>query len=93
MKKFSDFGIDVKGLSGETKTICPQCSGQRKKKNYPCLNVNLDKGVWHCWHCEWSGSLSGGIWREAQKKVVYSLLILREIDLKTGCFSQFSLPF
>ncbi len=72
MKKFSDFGIDVKGLSGETKTICPQCSGQRKKKNYPCLNVNLDKGVWHCWHCEWSGSLSGGIWREAQKKVVYS---------------------
>ena len=25
--------------------------------------------------------------------VLYKLLILREIDLKTGCFSQFSLPF
>lgn len=61
-KSFSDFGIDTKGRSsGEVKTTCPQCSMHRKKRNYPCLNVNLDKGVWHCWHCDWSGGLKVGI--------------------------------
>jgi len=61
MKTFADFGIDTKGRnSGEIKTICPQCSHVRKKKAYPCLNVNLDKNVWHCWHCDWSGGLKDG---------------------------------
>lgn len=49
-------GIDTRGhLSGEMKTTCPQCSPHRKKKSYPCLNVNLDKGVYFCHHCGWSG--------------------------------------
>lgn len=61
MKAFSDFGIQLKaGASGEAKTTCPKCSPGRKKKNYPCLNVNLDKGAWHCWHCGWSGGLAKG---------------------------------
>jgi twinkle protein len=61
MKSFADFGIDVHGkTSGECKVTCPRCSHTRKKKRYPCLNVSLDKGVWHCWHCEWAGSLQGG---------------------------------
>lgn len=58
MTTYADFGIDTRGKnSGELKTQCPQCSPHRKKKNAPCLNVNLDKGVWHCWHCEWAGGL------------------------------------
>lgn len=62
MKSFSDFGIDIAGKSGEeVKTTCPQCSHTRKKKSYPCLNVNTLKGVWHCHHCGWSGALSGGV--------------------------------
>lgn len=62
MKKFADFGIDLNGKTGvEVKTTCPQCSTSRKKKNYPCLNVNTDKGVWHCWHCDWRGSLGKGV--------------------------------
>lgn len=61
MKTWADTGIDTKGkASGEVKTTCPRCSAARRKKSYPCLNVNLDKGMWHCWHCGWAGSLSKG---------------------------------
>jgi twinkle protein len=60
-RTWTDFGIDTKGhTTGEFKTVCPACSAHRKKKHYPCLNLNLDKGVWHCWHCEWSGTLGKG---------------------------------
>jgi twinkle protein len=61
VREWTDTGIDTRGhTSGEIKTTCPRCSAQRKKKTYPCLNVNLDKGVWNCWHCGWSGSLHEG---------------------------------
>lgn len=56
MLNFAKHGIDTKGASsGEIKTLCPECSHTRKKQNQPCLNVNLDTGLFHCWHCEWSG--------------------------------------
>lgn len=61
MKSFEDFGIDLRGKTGiEVKTVCPKCSHTRRKKNYPCLNVNTEKNIWHCWHCEWSGTLAQG---------------------------------
>ena len=63
MKTFSDYGIDLgnaKGSGAERKTTCPQCSASRKKSRYPCLSVNIDKGIWHCHHCEWSGSIQRG---------------------------------
>ena len=61
VKDFSDYGIDLGGRVGEeVKTTCPKCSHSRRKKNYPCLNINTDKGVWHCWHCGWSGGLKTG---------------------------------
>lgn len=61
MKDWTDTGIDLRGKTGgEVKTTCPRCSAARKKRNYPCLNVNLDEGVWHCWHCGWSGSIKRG---------------------------------
>jgi twinkle protein len=62
MKTWEDVGIDVhgRGAGPEIKTTCPQCSPTRGKKNTRCLSVNLDKGVWHCWHYEWSGSLAKG---------------------------------
>jgi len=62
MKTFADFQIDLNGRSGEeVKTTCPECSHTRKKKNYPCLNVNTVKEVWHCHHCGWSGGLGSGV--------------------------------
>jgi twinkle protein len=60
LKTWDDFGIDTRGASGEIKTLCPKCSDGRKKSRYPCLNVNVEKGCWHCWHCDWSGSLGAG---------------------------------
>ena len=61
MKSFADFGIILDGKSGtEVKVQCPKCSHLRQKKTYPCLNVNTDKQVWHCWHCGWSGGLVQG---------------------------------
>jgi twinkle protein len=69
MKTFADYGIDVGALRGqgdERKTTCPQCSPSRKKSRYPCLNVNLAKGLWHCWHCDWAGSLKNGEESQAQ---------------------------
>lgn len=73
MKTFIDYGIDIGNKTGiEVKTTCPQCSAQRKKRNYPCLNVNTDKGVWNCWHCGWSGTLKAGEQERPQIKRVYT---------------------
>lgn len=50
-------GIDIRDAAGgpEIKALCPNCSHTRKKRTQKCLNVNTDTGVWHCWHCGWSG--------------------------------------
>lgn len=74
-KTFEEYGINLDGKSGEeVKTICPQCSHLRKKKNYPCLNVNTQRGVWNCWHCGWSGGIKTGEFSKpkvAHTKVYY----------------------
>lgn len=73
MKTYADFGIVLKaGATGEVKTTCPRCSSSRKKRKYPCLNVNTDKGVWNCWHCGWSGSLKDGEWQKPEIRKVYT---------------------
>jgi twinkle protein len=67
MAEYSDFGIRLQNPHpGENYTTCPQCSPNRKKKNSKCLAVNIDKGVWHCNHCDWRGSLLSGEERRAQ---------------------------
>ncbi|QSV44420.1 toprim domain-containing protein [Geobacter benzoatilyticus] len=60
-KDWTDFGITIpQGKTGEVATTCPQCSPHRKKQNVKCLSVNVDKGVWHCNHCDWRGTLKSG---------------------------------
>jgi twinkle protein len=45
--------IEVNGnRTGSKKTVCPNCSESRRNKKDPCLSVNFDKGVAHCFHCE-----------------------------------------
>ncbi len=45
--------IDLKGrTSGQIKTTCPSCSPNRKKKNDPCLSVNIDTKVARCHNCQ-----------------------------------------
>ena len=68
MTTLESHGIHIGNRRGvEIKTTCPQCSPTRKKKNQPCLNVNTDLGVWHCWHCDWSGGLSKGEYKKVSK--------------------------
>lgn len=55
---FAMAGIDLThavGSGAEVKTTCPQCSHTRKKKTDRCLNVNVQDGVYHCWHCGFAG--------------------------------------
>lgn len=62
VKTLQDFGIEVRpGAVGETYTQCPKCSPDRKKKRATPLAVNVDEGVWFCYHCGWSGSTGGKV--------------------------------
>ena len=62
MKKFIDYKIQLpyNRHSGNVKTFCPVCHSQRNDKRDKSLSVNLDKGVWKCHHCGWTGSLHIG---------------------------------
>ena len=43
---------------GDHRTICPNCSAQRKKKSDPCLSITIDQdggAMWNCWHCDLTG--------------------------------------
>ena len=74
---WSELGIDTRGKNvGQVKTTCPRCSEYRKKKHYPCLSLNLDEGLWHCFHCAWSGSLQKG--EEMQSNPRATPLIFRK---------------
>jgi twinkle protein len=73
VKTFADFGIDLGGRGGiEVACQCPQCSASRKKKNTKPLSANTEKGVWHCNHCGWSGSLTQGEQTKAQIRKLVS---------------------
>lgn len=61
MKTFDDYNIRFMQNGEEWVYIsCPQCSGQRKKKQAKCLSVNTIKEYWVCHHCGWTGSLQKG---------------------------------
>lgn len=58
-ERFSDYGIEIPygRKSGNVKCHCPKCKDKRTDKRDKSLSVNLDKGMWHCHYCEWSGGL------------------------------------
>lgn len=59
MKSYSDYGIQIPAgrVKGNIKTFCPQCRDHRHDKRDRSLSVDLDKGVWNCHYCGWSGHL------------------------------------
>lgn len=59
MEKFEDYNIRIPfGKSkGKIKTVCPKCSSTRSHPNDKSLSIDLDKKVWHCHYCGWSGCL------------------------------------
>jgi twinkle protein len=83
VKTFGDFRIEVPaGKGGEVDVICPECSPTRKKKTARCLSVNVEKGVWNCAHCAWTGTLKDGARRgevEHWRKPAYVRPLSRDI--------------
>ena len=59
MKDYNDYGIQIPygKRGGKVKTFCPQCHNQRHDKRDKSLSVDLDKGVWNCHYCGFSGHL------------------------------------
>ena len=55
--EFLNIGINPRGNAIEQKVICPKCSHTRKNKKDPCLSINLEKGVYNCHNCGWSGNV------------------------------------
>lgn len=61
--KLAEKNIRLKSYSlGNHKTICPQCSHTRKKKQDPCLSVSIeaDEAKWNCHNsgCDFAGMVS-----------------------------------
>jgi twinkle protein len=56
-QELSEIGITVRPSSGHTKAKCPKCSHTRKNKTDPCLSVDIDKGLYNCHNCGWSGNV------------------------------------
>ena len=72
-RKFENFGINIgTATHGKLRTQCPFCSGSRT--HHPgekCLSVDIDHGLYHCFHCGESGYVPTGEeteQREQQRK-------------------------
>lgn len=59
MKDFSDYGIQIPYMKqgGKIKTFCPECHEMRHDKRDKSLSVDIDKGIWKCHYCGFSGHL------------------------------------
>lgn len=59
MKDFSDYGIQIPYMKqgGKIKTFCPECHETRRNKRDKSLSVDIDKGIWKCHYCGFSGHL------------------------------------
>lgn len=59
MKSYSDYGIQIPygKRGGQVKTFCPKCHHERTNKTDKSLSVDLNKNVWNCHYCGFSGHL------------------------------------
>jgi twinkle protein len=59
---------------GNHKTLCPNCSSSRRKKNDPCLSVTVKtdgSAVWNCHHCNFTGGAGGQEYRPVRERRTY----------------------
>ena len=83
LSQFHDLGIPAKPNLIEQKTICPKCSHTRKNKKEQCLSINIDKGVYNCHHCGWSGNV------KMKKQVEYKVPVLNHSPLSGRMLQYF----
>jgi twinkle protein len=87
MEDYSKYHIKVGSKTrGEVATLCPKCSHTRQKKNDPCLKVNLDKGCWKCWNCQWAGYLKE---EKIEQKAYVKPIWRNKTDLSNGLVKWF----
>lgn len=85
MKTLIDFNIDVGNKSsGKIKVKCPNCSSTRKHKSDKSLSVDIDKGLFNCHNCGWSGST------KFQKKQDYIKPLEIKVDLTERVIKWFA---
>ena len=78
-EKFLDIGIDIGNRVGNYHILCPKCSHTRKKTKERCLSINVDKGLYNCFHCGWSGNVNV----RAKKEYVKPVEVKAELNAKT----------
>ena len=56
-RNFYEFGINIgTATHGKIRLVCPFCSNERRyHKADKCLSVDIDHGLYHCFHCGESG--------------------------------------
>src|SRR5574344_1641042 len=56
-RDFESVGIDLgRNSSGRIRMVCPFCNDSRQHhRNEKCLSVDIDHGLYHCYHCGKSG--------------------------------------
>ena len=72
-QELNEIGIQLRNYSvGYYKTVCPQCSSQRRNKQDPCLSVTVeqDNAVFNCHHCGFSGRKNSKSFENKYRKVV-----------------------
>lgn len=82
--KLSDLTIKRRGK--ESRSLCPECSHQRKKTNDPCLAVNMTTGLYHCHNCGTSGILEDFKMKEEE----YTPIELPKAELTGEHFEYFN---
>jgi putative DNA primase/helicase len=62
MRSYGEFGIEIPELTAgrEARARCPRCSEDHPRSRSKTLSVNVEKGVWVCFRCRWTGGLRGG---------------------------------
>lgn len=66
---FESAGIHgINPNASQQKTHCPQCHETRRNKRDKSLFVSPQKGLWKCFHCDWTGGLKDSKYEAPQKR-------------------------
>lgn len=80
-KTWQDFRIEVPfGATGHIRTICPECSKDRRKATEKCLSVDVGEGLFLCHHC----SFKGGLGNNKKDTEIVKYFTLPKQEIKTN---------
>lgn len=86
--KLHELNIKKRG-NKESRALCPECSHTRKKKNDPCLAINMETGAYYCHHCGTKGLLDD-FKQEKNYEPVYEPVKVAVAELSGEHFEYFN---